>query len=86
MRNLVEFNCSSESREITNSDLNSSLKTEWLSSEQTAEYLKISVKSLRNMTSSGNIPYYKLGNRNRYLLSELREFLLRNRRGGFHGL
>lgn len=58
---------------------------EWLNSEEAAEYLRISVGQLRNMTSNGKIPFYKLGKSNRYLKSELREMLLKNRRGPYYG-
>lgn len=67
-------------------DSQSSLKIEeWLNTEEAARYLGLSVGSLRNMASNGQIPYYKLGRRNRYHLPQLREFLLSNRRGGFNG-
>jgi excisionase family DNA binding protein len=64
-----------------------SLTSEFLTSAEAADYLGISVESLRNMTSNGNVPFYKLpGTRsNRYLVKELRELLLRSRKGGFHG-
>lgn len=61
-----------------------SLKTEiWLTTEEAAQYLKLSVGTLRNMTSNGRLPFYKcLGtNRNRYLQSELKELLLAQKRG-----
>lgn len=86
MRNQCDSICYQTVPDTMNVDLSSSLKTEWLTSKQAAEYLNISEKSLRNMTSSGKIPYYKLLRRNRYSLPELREFLLRNRRGGLYGL
>lgn len=54
---------------------------EWLTTEEAAEYLKISVGSLRNMTSNGQVPFYKLARRNRYLKVELREMLLKEKRG-----
>ena len=64
-----------------------SLKTEeWLTAIEAAEYLKVCVPSLRNMTSNGLIPYYKLGGRNRYLKSDLRELLLSQKRGGSRGI
>jgi len=66
----------------------SSLKTEnaWLTTEQAAAYLGISSGTLRNMTSNGQVPYYKLGpRRNRYRMCELNELLLSQKRGGFHG-
>jgi excisionase family DNA binding protein len=67
---------------------NSSLKTEYeeiLTTEEAAQYLRVSVGSLRNMTSNGLIPYQKLGKRNRYFKEELRNLLLANRRGGSNG-
>ena len=55
--------------------------TNWLNTEQAAHFLGIPVGSLRNMTSNGRIPYYKLGRRNRYRLSDLHELLLSEKRG-----
>lgn len=55
---------------------------EWLTTEEAAAYLRLSVGSLRNMTSNGHVPYYKLQGRNRYRLSELRNLLLSQKRGG----
>ncbi|MFN7684602.1 MAG: helix-turn-helix domain-containing protein [Oligoflexia bacterium] len=54
---------------------------EWLNTEQAAEYLGISAGSLRNMTSNGHVPYYKLGRRNRYRRPDLHELLLSEKRG-----
>jgi excisionase family DNA binding protein len=66
----------------TTSNNGSSLKIEeWLTAEEAAAYLNVSVGSLRNLTSDGKVPYYKLGNRNRYLLQDLRDLLLTNKRG-----
>lgn len=62
-----------------------SLTTEWLTTEEAAKYLKVSVPSLRNMTSNGKVPYYKFERRNRYRLDDLRKLLLKNPRGGFYG-
>lgn len=62
----------------------SSLKieeTEWLTSEEAALFLKIPVGSLRNMTSNGKVPYYKLGRSNRYRLEDLNKLLLSHRKG-----
>lgn len=58
---------------------------EWLNSDEAAEYLRVSVGQLRNMTSNGKLPFYKLGKSNRYLKAELREMLLENRRGPYRG-
>ena len=68
-----------------NNDCSLKIEEEWLTTEQAAAYLKLSVPSLQNMASNGHIPYHKLGRRNRYSLAELREFLLLQKRGGFHG-
>ncbi len=54
---------------------------EWLTTEAAAAYLSLSVGSLRNITSNGFVPYYKLGRRNRYRLIDLRDLLLSQRRG-----
>lgn len=58
---------------------------EFLTIKEAAEYLRISEQSLRNMSSNGRIPYYKLGSRNRYRLEDLKELLLKTKRGGFSG-
>lgn len=66
----------------------SSLKNEeneWLRSKEAAIYLGISEAVLRNMTSNGSIPYYKLGRLNRYRRVELKQLLLSNKRGANHG-
>lgn len=52
---------------------------EWLSTEEAAAYLRLSIGSLRNLTSNGVIPRYKLGSRNRYRQEELRHLLLQNK-------
>lgn len=58
-----------------------SLKFLWLDSEEAAEFLRLSVKALRNMASNGQVPFYKLGRRNRYRKDEL-EALLRSQKRG----
>jgi excisionase family DNA binding protein len=77
---------------LNNSDLfgvrsaSGSLKTrEWLTTEQAADYLGLSKGALRNMTSNGQVPYHKLGRRNRYSVVELRQLLLSQKRGRCHG-
>jgi excisionase family DNA binding protein len=64
----------------------SSLKieeSEWLSTEEAAEYLRVSVGRLRNMVSGGLIPRYKLGTSNRFRREELRGLLLGKAKGGY---
>ena len=62
----------------------SSLTTEeqeWLDSKEAAIYLRLSTKVLLNLTSDGKIRHFKLGRRNRYRKSDLRELLLSEPRG-----
>ena len=54
---------------------------DWLTTEEAATYLRISPAALRNMTSNGQIPYYKLGRRNRYSKQELKELVSAQKRG-----
>lgn len=56
-------------------------ETEWLTSDEAAEYLRVSTGTLRNMTSNGRIPYVKLGRSNRYNRHELQQLLFSARRG-----
>lgn len=58
---------------------------EWFNSEEAAAYLKVSKKTLLNMTSSGAIPYCKLGRSNRYNKAALNRLLLDNKRGVNYG-
>ena len=58
---------------------------EWLTTKETAQYLKISVKVLLNLTSNGKIRYFKFGRRNRFLLSDLNELLLGKPKGDNYG-
>jgi excisionase family DNA binding protein len=70
---------------LNSSSSNGSLKNELedlLTTEQLAEYLKLSPAAVRNMTSSGQLPYYKLGRRNRYSLNEIKALLLTKQKGG----
>lgn len=53
----------------------------WFDTEEAAEFLKVSPGCLRNMTSNGQVPFYKLGKRNRYLKRELHDLLLSKKRG-----
>ena len=82
----MEANCTSSLDQLHES--NRSLKTEddkWLNTTQASAYLGVSEASLWNMTSEGKIPYFKLGRRNRFRLSDLSELLLKNKRGTHYG-
>ena len=74
-----QFNCEFDPEVIV---LDSgSLKFIWLNSNEAASYLRISVKTLMNLSSNGTIPFYKFGRRNRYRKDELDAILLQNKRG-----
>jgi excisionase family DNA binding protein len=74
-----------ETDQGSNADGLGSLTTEWLTTKEAANYLRVSVPALRNLTSNGKVPFFKWEGRNRYLLVELRKLLLKNPKGGFHG-
>jgi len=57
---------------------------EWMTTEEAVEYLGVSVGALRNMATNGQVPYYKLGRRNRYNVVELRQLLQSQKLGGCH--
>lgn len=59
---------------------------EWLTTEEAAHYLGLTPGALRNMTSNGCVPYYKLGRRNRYRVEDLRKLLFNQRKGVCHGI
>ncbi len=44
---------------------------QFLTTQEAADFLRLSTQSLLNMVSAGNVQVYKLGSRNRYLLSDL---------------
>lgn len=48
---------------------------EWLTSNEAAMYLKISTKTLMNLSCNGTINYYKFGRLNRYKKSELAQLI-----------
>lgn len=84
IKSHVEKSMSSRlQHEYQSVDKSSSLKIEeeWLNSEEAARYLKITVRTLYNLTSNGKIPHHKFGRRNRYLLTELRSLLTAQPRG-----
>lgn len=72
---------STTSNIVVENIIESSLTAQWLNSEEAANILRISVKALRNMTSNGRIPFYKLGRRNRYRKDDLDKLLLSQKRG-----
>ncbi len=65
--------------------LSSLTKEEWMTTQEAADYLRVSPASLLNMVSNGKVPYYKFQRRNRYLKSDLLRLLLSERRGISNG-
>lgn len=60
-------------------------ESEWLTTKEAATILRITEQALRNMTSNGKVPYYKLGRRNRYRRVDLENLLLSEKRGVDNG-
>ena len=56
---------------------------EFLTTNEAAEFLKIPVGSLRNNTSNGRIPFFKLFGSNRYKKSDLINLLESQNRGSY---
>ena len=86
MNNILPFqkSCSNKPHPVELEPVTSEFfdnREEWLDAEGAAHYLKIPLGSVRNMTSDGKIPHYKLGRRVRYRVEDLRTLLLQNRRG-----
>jgi excisionase family DNA binding protein len=57
------------------------IQTKWLNSKEAADYLRVTVNQLYNLTSNGTLIYYKLGRSNRFNIFDLDEYLFRNIRG-----
>ena len=62
-------------------------ETEWLTTAEAAEFLRLPIGTFRNLCSNGSIPFYKVpGTRlNRYSKTELQGLLLAQKRGGSNG-
>jgi len=58
---------------------------EWMTSEEAAAYLKLSLGSLRNATSNDLIPSTKIGRRVRYSRIALSMLFVANAKGRYHG-
>jgi excisionase family DNA binding protein len=48
-----------------------SFEPKWLTTDETAQFLRISISALKTMIYRGQIQPYKLGRRNRFLMSDL---------------
>jgi len=81
MRNISDTELSPNSDDATVVSSFIENQNQSLTSSEAAAYLRISIETLHNLTSSGQIPYYKLGRRNRYRLDELNQLLNAKKRG-----
>lgn len=61
------------------------IQFEFVNADQISTFLKINVQTVRNLTSNGKIPYYKFGKRVLYRLDEVRELVLKSKRGKYNG-
>lgn len=53
----------------------------WMTTEEVAQYLRVSKSVVYNLTSNGYLPYYKIGGRNRFLKSEIDELIFQQKIG-----
>ncbi len=56
---------------------------QWMNSVEAAEYLRISVGSLRNHVSKGELPYYKFRRNLRFKRTDLDRLIEQTRYGGW---
>ncbi len=63
--------------------INEELKDQiaWMTVGEVAIHLRVSKRVIYNLTSSGYLPYYKIGGRNRFLKSEIDQLILKQRVG-----
>jgi len=71
---------------LSNGEIESFGIDEWFTTEEAAAFLKVSPNYLRNLTSNGQVPYFKLQRRNRYRKNDLVKLLLASRKGDCHGI
>lgn len=65
--------------EVQSSSLN--INTDYMTSREAADFLRLGLKTFQNKVSSGKIPYRKLGRSNRFKRSELEQLLEQTKRG-----
>ena len=53
----------------------------WMTTEEVAQYLRVSKSVVYNLTSNGYLPYYKIGGRNRFLRSEIDKLIFQQKIG-----
>lgn len=74
-----------DNENLTITDKECSLTTEWLSSKKAAEYLDISEGSLRNRVCEGQITPFKFGNLNRFRKGDLDALFVSSKKGKTNG-
>ena len=47
----------------------------WLTTQEAAEYLRVSISSIKTMIYRGQVRVHKLGRRNRFLIEELERLI-----------
>jgi excisionase family DNA binding protein len=57
-----------------------------LTSEQAAEYLQVSLRTIKKLMSDGQLAYIKVGRSTRLHRDDIDDYLARNRRKRRHGL
>jgi excisionase family DNA binding protein len=57
-------------------------KTEWLTKDEAAKYLGVTLGWIREAMERGRIPYYKFGHYVRFRREDLDEYIAENRRVG----
>jgi excisionase family DNA binding protein len=73
--------CKLNLKDVTQDTQNCSVTIEWMTSEEVANYLRVSIKTLRNWTSNGQIPFHKIGKLNRFRKDEIERLILSQKRG-----
>lgn len=63
-----------------------SLPARLLTTDQAAEYLNVSVRTVKNLMSNGRIAYVKIGRATRIRVEDLDGYIARNRHKKRHGL
>ena len=76
MRASLSSTCDVSSHPVQNNENISSFSNGFVRVNEAARFLGISIGRLRNLTSNGDVPFYKLGRSVLYRLHELELFVL----------
>ncbi len=61
---------------IAREQIVSSVQQKWLTTEEAAQYLRVSANSIKTMVHRGKVRVHKLGRRNRFLIDELERVIV----------